>query len=160
MSDDVTVIDISDTLTLIEITLDNEEINVIPLGPAGIVPPVAVFNTVSILSQQVLSQGPDLVIDRSLGEYVRLILQDDITSFVVHNWPPPPYLGRVHLDIYNQGTFVIQHWPANSTTPYGVAPQLTAFGNDFIILTTIDGGASVKISVVSPDYQLLQYGEF
>jgi len=152
----IVIDDQTDVLTLIDVHLDNEEINVIPLGPAGVVPPVAAFNTVSILSQTVITSGPDLVIDRALGEYVTLMLQDDITSFTVLNWPPAPYLGRVHLDIFNQGSFAIRTWPPNCTTPYGVPPQLTANGNDFIVLTTVDAGANVKISVVSPSYQPLQ----
>jgi hypothetical protein len=153
--DDLAVVDITDTITLIDVFLDNEEIIVIPLGPTGIVPPVAAFNTVSVLSQTIVTQGPNLVIDRALAEYVVLILNNDITSFTVLNWPPPPYLGRVELDIYNQGSFVIQTWPPGCTTPYGVAPQLTTNGNDFIILTTVDGGQNIKISVVSPSYQPL-----
>jgi hypothetical protein len=71
-------------------------------------------------------------------------------------WPPLPYLGRVHLDIFNQGSFVIQKWPDGCTTPYGIAPQLTANGNDFVVLTTVSGGRSIKISVVSPSYEPLQ----
>ena len=157
MVDEIDVFDETDILTLIEVALDNEEISVIPLGPAGIVPPVAAFNTVSILSQTVITNGPNLVIDRTLAEYVILILQNDITAFTVLGWPPPPYLGRVHLDIYNQGSFTMS-WPVNSTTPYGVPPQLTPKGNDFIILTTVNGGANVKISVVSPNYLSLGGG--
>jgi hypothetical protein len=154
--DQVIVSDETDVLTLIDVHLDNEEITVIPLGPAGIIPPVAAFNTISLLSQTVTTQGPDLVIDRALGEYVTLILQNDTTSFTVLNWPPSPYLGRIHLDIFNQGSFVIQKWPDGCTTPYGIAPQLTPNGNDFLVLTTVDGGISIKISVVSPSYLPLQ----
>jgi hypothetical protein len=133
----------------------SSDINVIPLGPTATVPPVAAFNTVSILSQQVTTQGSSLVIDRSLGEYVKLTLQGNITSFVIQNWPPSPYLGRVHLDIYNQGSFGIINWPTGSATPAGVPPQLTANGNDLIVLTSVDGGTTVKISVVSPNYMPL-----
>jgi hypothetical protein len=42
-------------------------------------------------------------------------------------------------------------WPPNCTVPFGQAPELTSNGNDFIILTTIDGGQNIKISIVSPD---------
>jgi hypothetical protein len=155
MADEIEVLDETDILTLIDVHLDNEEITVIPLGPPGVVPLVAAFNTVSILSQTVITQGPSLVIDRALAEYVILILRHDIISFTVLNWPPPPYLGRIHLDIYNQGPFTMA-WPPGSTTPYGTPPQLTNRGNDFIILTTVDGGANIKISIVSPNYQPLQ----
>jgi hypothetical protein len=154
--DQVIVSDETDVLTLIDVHLDNEEITVIPLGPTGIIPPVAAFNTIALLSQKVTTQGPSLIIDRALGEYVTLILKDNITSsFTILNWPPSPYLGRVHLDIFNQGSFVIQEWPDGCTTPYGIAPQLTPNGNDFLVLTTVDGGRTIKISVVSPSYMPL-----
>ena len=140
-------------LELIEVDLlDDQELNIIPLGPPGITPPVAAFNTISLSSQVVTAMGPDLVIDRSLAEYVQLILNHDIYSFVVQNWPPPPYLGRVLLDIYNQGSYLIRAWPEGSSSPNGLVQQLTTKGNDFIVLTTVDGGANVKISMVSPNY--------
>jgi hypothetical protein len=138
---------------LIEVDLlDDQELNVIPLGPPGITPPNSAFNTVALASQVVTTNGPDLVIDRAFGEYVQLILNNDIYSIVVQNWPPPPYLGRIHLDIYNQDSYLIRTWPDGYTSPNGLVTQLTAKGNDFIVLTTIDGGANVKVSMVSPNY--------
>lgn len=143
--------------TIIEVHLfDNEEISVVDLGDPSVPSPVAAFNTISILSQKITSSGPNLVIDRRFGEYIVLTLQNDITSFQVLNWPPPPYLGRIHLDIFNRGSFRILNWPPGCVTPYGEILPLTPFGNDFIVLTTIDGGANIKISVVSPNYLPLQ----
>ena len=123
------------------------DINVIPLGPAGITSPIGSFNTISVITQQVVSQD-STVIDRNLGEYVQLILQSNRTSLIIQNWPSPPYLGRIHLDIYSKGPFMIT-WPPGSITPAGGAPQLTPSGNDLVILTTINGGTNIKINTWS-----------
>jgi hypothetical protein len=123
-----------------------------PIGPIGIVPPVAQFDTVSIRSQSITVSTTSLVIDRNQGEYVELILSSDINSFQVINWPIPPYLGRIHLDVKNLGSYLINSWPAGSISPSQQPPQSTPDGNDFFILTTTDGGVTVKVNVAGLDY--------
>jgi hypothetical protein len=135
---------------------DYDDIQVIPLGPPGIVPPVASFNTVSLLTQSLSTSGAILTIDRALGEWVTLQLTNDVTSIVVNNWPPPGNLGRVHLDIFNQGSYQILGWPPGSAAPYAGLPQLTPNGNDLIIMTSVDGGATTKIHIVGLNYMPLE----
>ena len=131
---------------------DYDDIQVIPLGPPAVVPPVASFNTVSILAQTAVMASPDITIDRNLGEWVTLTLTSDVDSITVNNWPPPGYLGRIHLNIFNQAAYQINAWPPGSVAANGSYPITTANGNDLIIMTTVDGGATVMVHVVGYNY--------
>ena len=145
MSDGIIIIDLTET----------DYLTVIDLGPAGVVPLIATFNTVSLLSQSIVSNDSALVIDRSLGEYVNLSLQADISSFSVINWPISGYLGRIHLDIINTGNYTISFSKPGYMASYAFTPVLTANGRDMIILTTVNEGRTVLVNVAGQNYQSL-----
>jgi hypothetical protein len=127
------------------------DFTVVDLGPAGIIPPVASFHTVSLLSQRVIALSSDITIDRTLGEYVVLMVGRNITSLQILNWPPAPFLGRIMLECSNQGNYTIQ-WPDWIKWSRGRAPDLTIEGIDRFLFTSVDQGATVYGDIVGMDY--------
>ena len=152
---DLGPIDQIDELTVVSLYVP-DQLDVIDLGSAAVIPPTAAFNTVSLLSQEVISDKSTLIIDRSLGEYVILTLTNSLDMLSVINWPPSGYLGRIHLDITNTGNFTINFSRTGVMAPYQYVPPLTPNGNDFITLTTIDNGTTVKVNLVGQNYLNLQ----
>lgn len=136
---------------IVVVEIPEDEIIVIDLGPAGMLPPVADFNTVSLLTQAITSESGVLSINRSLGEYVKATVNEDITDVVITEWPPLPYLGRIVLEIISTGNYIVT-WPAWIKWARNSAPDISASGNDVFLLTTTDEGATVKGSVIGQDY--------
>src|SRR3569832_628423 len=98
---DLDIIDLGSDLTIVTVDPfgDEGDFTVIDLGPAGIVPPVASFHTVSILSQRITSSTGVLQIYRTFGEYVVLTVRSNFTTKQISFWPPIPFLGRIMLVI-------------------------------------------------------------
>ena len=57
--------------------------------------------------QDIPAAGGSIVIDLSLGEYVRLTLVRDVTQVVFANWMNPPLVSRLTLEVTNPGARTI-----------------------------------------------------
>ena len=117
-------------------------------GPAG--------NVLQLEVQTVAQVGANLAINRGLGEVCELSLTANITAVTVINWPvhSPATLGRVILDITNTGAFTITGWPAAVKWGGGVPPVITATAGakDRIMLSTTDGGTTIKGDIINQNY--------
>ena len=102
--------------------------------------------TSSILAKtpQFISQTTAaLSINCSLGMFVDLGLNANVTSINVTNWPAVGALGTLTLNISNGGSYTITGWPGATVWTYGVAPSMTG-GRDTIVLTSFDGGSTFR----------------
>jgi len=133
---------------------DLAELIIVDLGPAGIIPLDAGFNTIHILSQRIVVYSGMLIIDRMLGEYVVAVLSSNVTMFEINNWPLAPYLGRIVLEVQSTGDYDIQ-WPSWISWSRNRIPSISAGGNDVFLFTSIDEGQTVKGSIVGQDYPQL-----
>lgn len=152
----ITVIDYQDdqrapSISAIQSFDDASNLSVIDLGPSGIVPPVAEFHTVALLSQRITVQNGILQINRNFGEYVTVRVQSLITTVEVTNWPPIQYLGRIMLEMINEGEYNVA-WPDWIIWSRGRKPDLTLNSRDRFILTTSDGGSTVYGDIVGIAY--------
>ena len=96
--------------------------------------------------QYLTADGGTLLIDYSLGKHVVLTVQAD-TVLDVTGWPLAGRIARLTLETINDGAFQITGWPAGTKSQQGQIPILTTGpnGEDTIVLTSIDGGASIKL---------------
>lgn len=103
--------------------------------------------------QNVTASGA-LSINRALGEVVNMTLAGNVTSFSVSNWGDPGYLQLLLLQITNTGSYAINAWPANVKWPYNEIPVIpTGSGKiDLIMLSTIDGGATILGTLIGENY--------
>jgi hypothetical protein len=95
-----------------------------------------------------------LAIDRANGEYQVYSVTGDVTSITLTGWPVSGEYGKLILEFTNTGAFTINGWPAAVKWPKSVIPTLTSGnGKDMlVVLTTRDGGATVRGSVAGQDY--------
>jgi hypothetical protein len=103
--------------------------------------------------QNVTATG-SISVNHSTGEFVRMSLTGNVAAFAVTSWPAAGTLGRLALEISNTGAFGISAWPAGTTWAGGVAPVITSGAGkvDIVILTTFDGGTTIRGSVVGQNY--------
>lgn len=87
------------------------------------------------------------------GEVQKLSLTGNAT-LAVSNWPASGNFAKLVLDISNGGAFNITAWPSGTIWAGGTAPTITsgAGKRDVILLTTLDGGATILGSVVGQNY--------
>jgi hypothetical protein len=121
------------------------DVALVPLDDSVTMPLNAYFNTIALLTQTVTTPPDDIVIDRNLGENVKLTLTEQPTSFSVINWPVAPYLGALYLDITNQDSYTIP-WPSNYYFTAGTPPTIPS-GETLLTLSTTDAGATVRVDV-------------
>jgi hypothetical protein len=152
LDDTLTIMSGDFTVVPIDLYTNETDITVVDLGPAAIIPPVASFHTVSLLSQRITVTNGILQIDRSLGEYVVATVQSNITVFEVLNWPPVRLLGRIMLETNNTGNYTIA-WPSWIRWSRGRAPDLTIDGTDRFLFSSVDNGSTVNGDIVGMDYR-------
>jgi hypothetical protein len=141
----------SSEISVVPVNDDLDKITFIDLGPAGIIPQDAGFNTVHLLCQDLYVTTDTLIIDRKYGEYVKATLLKNVRYFDIINWPPSPFFGRITLEIICPEPHDII-WPSWIKWSRNRVPSLSASGNDIFIFTATDHGARVHGSIVGQDY--------
>lgn len=104
--------------------------------------------------QDLTANGGTLLIDYAAGKHVRLDLQAD-TIIDVENWPIVNRIARLTIEVDNAGAFQITGWPTGTRGQNGQTPVLTTGGEDTIVLTTTDGGATINLYIAGLNFQLL-----
>ena len=114
------------------------EVTVVQTGPQGPQGPDPWLEPI----QHLTGNGP-LAIDYALGKHVVLTLEGN-TQITVTGWPQAGRIARLTIETLNNGAHQIDAWPAGTKWQNGSMPILTANGEDTVVLTTIDGGATSK----------------
>lgn len=85
-------------------------------------------------------------IDYSAGQHVTLTVNANITSMTVSNWPASGKLARLTIDVISSGAFTVP-LPSGALTAGAAGYTVTPSGKDTIILTTTDGGTTIRAYV-------------
>jgi hypothetical protein len=89
-----------------------------------------------------------MVIDRSAGMAYAVTLTGNVTSVTVENWGASGNISQVFLDIVSAGFSIA--WNLSVIWEGGIKPALV--GKSLVILTTVDGGATIFGNVVGQNY--------
>lgn len=134
----VVILDTSAPITLSVPDSDGSTVTIVQTGPQGPAGPDPWLEPI----QHLTGNGP-LAIDYAAGKHVILTLEGN-TQITVTGWPQAGRIARLTIETLNSGAHQIDAWPAEVKWQNGNAPILTPSGEDVLVLTTTDSGASIK----------------